>query len=371
MTDMGENTSFKKYLNLFSNFLNEGIILLDNQRRISFINSPAKSILGIRKGRTKHALEAHLKQKDELYGIIRRSLERGKDIINSEITHSLKRREKKLLITVLYLSDLEDAQNPSLLIICNDITNLWKLHRKERELLQQLRENHVDHMESLRQIAVSVAHEVRNPIASIGGYANLLLRKIDEFGNQAKSVKKYLQYIQEDAERLNAIVEQTEKYSDIREIHFKKENIVTVFDEVFRYALRLSKKQSVRIEIHKEDRELYTLYIDRARLKDSLKKLFKYTIEISEANSTLATSLSFTPYDLEMSIDIPTERISEEDAQFLFDPFFSGTQELNFDLTIVHRIITLHGGIIRSERGKRNNLIFTISLPKEKRLRSP
>jgi nitrogen-specific signal transduction histidine kinase len=369
---MGENTFFNRYLNLFSNYLNEGIILLDNRRRISFINSSAKSILGIKgRGRLKAQIEAILNRNEELNDIIRSSLEGGKDIINKEITYKLKSREKKLLFTILFLSDLDDAKGPSLLIICNDITNLWKLHRKERELLKQLRENHVDHMESLRQIADSVAHEVRNPIASIGGYANLLLKKIDEFGEEAKSVKKYLNYIRKDAERLNAIVQQTEKYSDIREIHFKIENIVTVFDEVFRYALRLSKKQSVHIEIHKEDREQYTLYIDRARLKDSLKKLFKYSIQISEANATLATSLSFTHYDLEISIDIPTGRISEEDAHFLFDPFFSSTQEPNFDLTIVHRIITLHGGVIRSEKGKRNNLIFTISLPKEKRIRIP
>lgn len=367
---MGENTSFKKYLSLFSNFLTEGIILLDNQRRVSFINSSARSILGIKKGRAKPALEALCKQEDELYGIIMRSLTQGRDIINREIIHTPKSREKKLLITVLILSNADDAQGPSLLIICNDITKLWKLHCKERELLQQLRENNVDHMESLRQIADSVAHEVRNPIASIGGYANLLLKKIDKFGKEAKGVKKYLQYIRKDAERLNTIVEQTEKYSDIREIHFKKENIVTLFDEVFRYALRLSKKQDLRIEIQKEDSEQYTLYIDQARLKDSLKRLFKYAIQISEANSTLSTSLSFTPYELEMTIDIPTERISEEDAQFLFDPFFSSTQEPNFDLTIVHRIITMHGGVIRSEKGK-NNLIFTISLPKEKRLRTP
>lgn len=367
---MGENTSFKKHLNLFSNYLNEGIILLDHQRRVSFINSSAKSILGIRKGRATPALETILQRKDELGGLIRRSLERGRDIINSEIAYTLKSREKKLLITVIFIT-VDSAQSPSLLIICNDITKLWKLHRKERELLRQLRENHVDHMESLRQIADSVAHEVRNPIASIGGYANLLLKKINLFGKEAKSVKKYLHYIRKDAERLNAIVEQTEKYSDIREIHFKKENIVTLFNEVFRYALRLAKKQGIRIEIQKEDRGQYILYIDRAKLKDSLKMLFKYTIQISEANSTLAMSLSFTPYDLEMSIDIPTEMVSEDETQFLFDPFFSSTQEPNLDLTIVHRIITLHGGIIRSERGKRNNLIFTISLPKEKRLRNP
>ncbi len=372
MTDMGENTSFNRYLNLFSNYLNEGIILLDNHQGISFINNSAKSILGIRgRGRSKAQIEAILNRNDELNDIIRSSLEGRKDIINKEITYKLKTRQKKLLFTILCLSDLDDRHGPSLLIICTNLTTLWKLHRKERELLQQLRKNHIDHMESLRQIADSIAHEVRNPIASIGGYANLLLKKFNEFGKESKSVKKYLNYIRKDAERLNAIVEQTEKYSDTSEIHFKKENIIAVFNEVFRYALRLSKKERVHIEIMKEDRGRYLIYIDNRKLKDSLKKLFKYAIQLSEANATISTSLSFTPYNVELSIEIPTDSISEKDKQFLFDPFFSSTDKLSFDLAIVHRIIILHGGVIRVERGKRSTLTFNISIPKEKRLRTP
>lgn len=366
---MGESTSFKHTLHLFSRLLTEGIVLLNNRQQLIYCNDAAKKILGISGTGRAVRKRAFLSRNEAFMQIIREALTTGKEAVKREVAHRARGIERRLLVTAAAIDVGEDSESPYLLVICNNITTLWKLHRKERELMEQLQQNHMDHMESLRQIADSVAHEVRNPIVSIGGYARLLLKRVEGLGRSASDFKKYLTYICEDAERLNDIVTTTEKYSDTSEVQLQKRNIIPLFNEVLGHVRRLARKGGIAVKIMRGEIETYMMYIDRKKLKDALKRLFSYSVQLCTEGSTLSINLSITPYDAEMILAIRTERLTPEDVRFIFNPFFTTSEQmLNFDLPIVHRTILLHGGAIRAGM-EENTLTFTLALPKEKRLR--
>ncbi len=366
---MGESTSFKHILHLFSHLLTEGIVLLNNRQQLIYCNDAAKKILGITRTDRAVRKRAFLSRNKILMQIIREARTTGAEAANREVTHRSRGIERRLLVTVAPIDVREDSESPYLILVCNNITTLWKLHRKERELMEHLQQNHIDHMESLRQIADSIAHEVRNPIVSIGGYARLLLKRVEGLGPSAPDFKKYLTYICEDAERLSDIVTTTEKYSDTSEVLLQKRNIIPLFNEALGNARRLARKGGIAVKIMRGEIETYTMYIDRKKLRDSLKRLISYSVHLSTAGSTMAITLSITPYDAEMILAVRTERITPEDVRFIFNPFFTTTEQiLNFDLPIVHRTVLLHGGAIHAGM-EENTLTFTLSLPKEKRLR--
>ena len=64
-----------------------------------------------------------------------------------------------------------------------------------------------------------------------------------------------------------------------------------------------------------------------------LKNVIRQSIYLSKDETSLIISINFSPYDVEILVDIYTNKISEVDAHYIFNPFLSLVeQEPNFDL---------------------------------------
>jgi len=368
---MEKKLILKKYLNLFANYLNEGIIFIDNKKKVSQLNESGKKILGIRKNiRANTNIDAIIKDKNcDLYKLIETSYNSGKNIKNYELTYHRSLKNIKLLVSIIVFENPDNTKERFLLVIFSDITSTWKLFLKERELLNHLRENYLHHMENLKQISDNIAHEVRNPIVSIGAYANLLHKKCNMFGKNNKEAKKYINYILKDTERLDKLVSQAEKYTNTEEIRLRKEDVKKIISDALKYGNRLSKKFNVVFEHSNLNKEKYLVYADKGKLKEAFRNLIKQSMFLSRKESHLKINVNFSPYTIEMFIDIHTNKISEVNAHHILNPFFSvSDQEPNFDLAIAQRIIILHGGLIKVDLQNKHNLSIDVSLPKEKRI---
>ena len=354
------------------NHLDEGVLLVDTRERVIFINRYAKRAFGLKQRKNHHGSLSSLLESSNpgFYRFLSQSIKDNRFVSHHEMTFIQKKeRELKLMITLLPPAP-GNGGKPHFSIIIKDITEIWKLHLKEKRLIYQIKNRYIDQMETLRQIADSVAHEVRNPIVSIGGYANLLLRKCAlKDGRDLEELKKYITYIKEDAERLNHIVNQVERYSDISDIKFQRENTVTVFQEIFRYAKKISQKEKITLETPPIELEEYPIYIDRSKFSTAIKNLLRHSLLLSLPDRPVVISLRFAPYEISLKIELTTNKLKEEDVHFIFNPFYSlSTQNVDFDLAIAQRLIILHGGIIQTNMDNKNRLLFRISIPKEKRL---
>jgi nitrogen-specific signal transduction histidine kinase len=352
------------------NRLREGVLVLDEQKNVIVRNSAAESILGLRiKPRDRINIENLFRSRNpEMYRFLFQAFQSCDNHQDYEIVYHKKSRAVRLLASTYAHWEGNSPREYFFFIILRDITEVWRLVQREKHLLVQLRKSYMDQMENLRQIAQSVAHEVRNPIASIGGYANLMLRKLDEGEMSGTDFANFLNIIRADTERLHRIVDQVEKYSDSSEITLRKENIVSLFRQMVDYGKKLSQEHRVAFEAPPIRPEEYLIHIDRPRLKLGLYNLVRHSILLSRRESRLKTRLNFTPFEVDFMLDIHTD-MQKEETPFLFNPFYStSNRELSFDLALAQRIVMQHGGVIRAIWKPESVLRLHLSMPREKRM---
>jgi len=352
------------------NRLREGVLVLDEQKNVIVRNSAAESILGLRiKPRDRINIENLFRSRNpEMYRFLFQAFQSCDNHQDYEIVYHRKSRAVRLLASTYAHWEGNSPREYFFFIVLRDITEVWRLVQREKHLLVQLRKSYMDQMENLRQIAQSVAHEVRNPIASIGGYANLMLRKLDEGEMSGTDFANFLNIIRSDTERLHRIVDQVEKYSDSSEITLRKENIVSLFRQMVDYGKKLSEEHRVAFEAPRIRPDEYLVYIDRPRLKLGLYNLVRHSILLSRRESRLKAYLNFTPFEVDFMLDIHTD-MQKEETSFLFNPFYStGNRELSFDLALAQRIVMQHGGVIRAVWKPESVLRLHLSMPREKRL---
>ncbi len=359
-----------KHIGELLNSLEEGVIVLDELANIIYRNRAAEKILGIKidlreRGSARRAFGSFC---GDLYEIAASALSSGQKTKNREIACRRGNREAKVQVSAYPYPDEKRRRGVNLFIVLHDITEIWRLHSTQRRLVSQLRKNYTDQLENLRQIAESVAHELRNPIVTIGGYANLLLKKFRGAGGEQGEHGRYLSYIREETDRLATIVTQVERYADLNEVHLKRENMVRIIQSALRRGRKLAAKSSVSLVAPELELREYHIYVDRDKIKSAYVNLLKNSILLSKKEKPVQVHYSATPYELCLSVDVRTS-LMKEDVPFLFNPFYStGMRELNFELAASQRIAILHGGIIDTLWQPEDNLTFRFTIPKEKRL---
>ena len=361
---------FDKHTIELINRLREGVLVLDEQKNVIVRNRAAETILGLKiKPRDRINIENLFRARNpELYRFLFQAFQSCDNHQDYGIVYHKKSRTVRLLASTYAHWEGNLPREYFFFIILRDITEVWRLVQREKHLLLQLRKSYMDQMENLRQIAQSVAHEVRNPIVSIGGYANLMLKKLDAGEGRPEDFTNFLNIIRSDTERLHRIVDQVEKYSDASEISLRKENIVSLFRQMIEYGKKLSREHGVAFEEPPILSDEYQVYIDRQRLKLGLYNLVRHSILLSRSESRLKTRLNFTPFEVDFTLDIHTD-MQKEETPFLFNPFYStSNRELNFDLALAQRIVMQHGGVIRASWKPESVLRLHLSMPREKRL---
>ena len=347
----------------------EGVLLVDNCGTIIYINKRARKILKIpAKSKCRRTLDSVFKSENpEILKPLTGQCS-SKKPIHAKIEYLEEKKDKQLQVTAHIINETVDGAPYHVLILLKDVSDMWTLNVRERELHIQLRKNYINQMENLRQISQSIAHEIRNPLVAIGGYANLLLKKFP--ADISPDARKYMEYIEHDAERLNKIVAQVDQYTRIDDVAFSKQNMKPVFEKILAYSKKEAKKTQLSFDAACDFLENYVVNIDSAKLIAALKKVVMHSMHLAKTGTEYYLSLRFEPYQIFFGIEFTTEIISEQDIEFLFNPFYSAenAEKMNFDLASAQRIIILHGGLIKAEWLPRKRTYFKIIIPREKRM---
>ncbi len=350
--------------------MEEGVLVLDERRAVILKNRAAEKIIGHRLNpASRTCIDTLLADANKPFcTLLGGAILSGESFSNREIAYRRRNREARLLVSVFSHTYPPPARATHLYVLLRDITRLWRLHVKEKQLMAQVRKNYIVQMENLRQIAESVAHEVRNPIASIGGYANLLVKKMDEGKGSAQEYRKFIAYIREDAERLLALVSEVEKYTDNSGVRFSRENVMRVVADSLIFAKRIGTRTGVKVEAPQVEPAECLVFIDPARLKAAFRNLVRQAITLSSGTEPVTIHLHVNPFEIVFAVDIST-KLPREDVPFLFNPFFSAQEhKMNFELANAQRVLMLHGGMISTHWGGEERLTFRLSMPREKRL---
>jgi PAS domain S-box-containing protein len=231
--------------------------------------------------------------------------------------------------------------------IIRDITELKSL--QERLIM-------TEKMAALGEVAAKVAHEIRNPLVSVGGFARRLEKKLEG------SLKEYADIIAREVERLESIL--NEILGFVKEIRIVKEVVDSnkLIEEVI--SLIKSEIDERGITLVRETGEATDIYIDPNRIKEALLNILSNAVQSIGNNGTIFIKTYVKDNNAVVEIRDTGEGIDEETLPFIFDPFFTTKKTgTGLGLTITHKIIEEHKGSIEVESKPGKGSMFRVFIP--------
>jgi signal transduction histidine kinase len=224
--------------------------------------------------------------------------------------------------------------------------------------LKNLREKltSAEKMAALGEVAAKVAHEIRNPLVSVGGFAKRLDRKLD--GN----LKEYAEIIVKEVDRLENILKEILGFVKETRLYKETVDINSIIEDVI--TLMKSDIEDRNLNIRKDLRSQKTVFVDPHRVKDAIVNI------ISNAAQAMVGSgaISIRTYDSKDAVILEIEDtgrgIPASDLPFIFNPFFTTKSAgTGLGLAITLRIIQEHDGHIDVQSEVDRGSIFKIVIP--------
>lgn len=248
-----------------------------------------------------------------------------------------------------------------IILLMRDITE-----RKEYEykLMQ------ADRMAAVGFLAAGVAHEINNPLTSIAGFSEGLLKRINTLDTglapqQLKSLKEYLNVINSEAYRCKDIIHNLQTFSQTSSDAFENVPIDKIIKDTISLFRQRAKDQHIKINYNNH----LTCGVDMVNGKESqLKHLFLNLIirafKSAEGGGELDISASTAGNQIEIVICDNGESSCQGDRKF---DLLSGKNGFgnDIDLSICYNIIQHHNGSIKMNTATEGNKVavyFPISI---------
>lgn len=199
-----------------------------------------------------------------------------------------------------------------------------------------------ERLAALGKLSAGVAHEVRNPVMVIGGFARRLRK---QFGD-VEPVRKSAEVILSEAERLERMVVDIEAFCRLPQPTLRPVVLDRLMERLVRGVADACQAHGIEVRtgISGPVREFNA---DEALLEIALNNIVTNAIEAMPDGGTLEVSLDVQPDVVVMSVKDQGLGIAPEDLPNVFDPFFtSKTRGSGLGLTASHRIVYDHGGEI-------------------------
>lgn len=223
---------------------------------------------------------------------------------------------------------------------------------------------HAKRLATIGEMVAHVAHEIRNPLVAIGGFA----RKIQKSASQKNEheLQHYSGIIAEEVSRLENILTNMLNFSRLSRPNPQLTNINDIIDETCMLLGLDDSKISHGIHLQKAlDRTLPHILIDRQQIKQVLINLIQNAISFMPENGVLRLATRRETGSIRVSVTDSGPGIAPEHLEELFNPFYTTKSDgIGLGLPIAQQIIHSHGGKIEVESaiGKGTTFSFTLRI---------
>lgn len=231
-----------------------------------------------------------------------------------------------------------------------------KTARKDLKIAQEHLKR-VEKMAAVDEIVSGIAHEIKNPLASLSGSIQLLREDMAPTGEN----DKLMQIILRETDRLRQIVTDIRLISkpgrtnaELIDISKAIDDVKTLFDNTPDWHARIN-------IVTRLERDLY-VYMDTVHLQQILWNLIKNAAESIEGKGKIKVSL-YSPKHKRIYLTIQDTGlgIDKKIAPHIFDPFFTTKRDgTGLGLSIIHRIVDTYDGMIDFESIPGKGTVFTL-----------
>jgi len=332
--------------------MHTGVIMVEPDGRLAELNHAAERLLGVR---SEDCLGRPLAEVfDTETGVgraLRLALDTGSDEVQAERSLHLTRGTVPVAVTGSRVIDSDGV----LIGAMETFTDLTEQKRMQAEVQQDRV------LRALGEMAATVAHEIRNPLGGIGGYAGLLARGIPPEDPKRKLVDKIIGGVSS----LNKIVSNLLVYT--RRTHLQKQTLdmAAWLEGILAH---------VGIEIEKEGKQIRLVRdfpattllaeIDPERFQQIMLNLLINAIQSIEGEGLIRLGLRAMGNQLELTLEDSGKGIEAANLEQIFTPFFTTKEQgTGLGLAIVKKIVDLHDGVISVESQVGKGTLFRIVLP--------
>jgi two-component system sensor histidine kinase HydH len=217
----------------------------------------------------------------------------------------------------------------------------------------------VERLSALGQLSAGLAHEIRNPLASIAGAAAILQRNEDLTPKHAKCID----IITNESRRLNGLLTNFLNFARPPAPHFQAINLHAVLDSVLSLANHGIRDIAVHCEKHIPP-NLPRVEGDPEQLEQVLLNLMINAIEASPNGETVKISAEVEHCKVVIKVIDQGHGVPAANIDRLFDPFFTTKEHgTGLGLPVAHQIMTQMGGAILAQRGGERGMVFSVVLP--------
>jgi len=261
-----------------------------------------------------------------------------------------------------------------------DKLEIINLNSDLRRYIEELQKVHgrlvqVEKMSELGRIAADIAHEIRNPLTSIGGFARRLEKKLSQISNEKECVlilareKEHAEIIISEVNRLERILKDILTFSREVKYNFIKQDVNGIVREALQTFIAASKEQSIQVD-EKLNSALPEILIDRDAVRLAVNNLISNAIGAMPDGGTISakTYMEETNYVNYVVISIADtgHGIPSDKLSMIFEPFYSSKEigkGTGLGLSICKKIIDEHNGLIRVESELYKGTSFKLMFP--------
>jgi len=243
-----------------------------------------------------------------------------------------------------------------------DLEESYAKLRRQTDLLLKTGERieSAARLSTLGELSASLAHEIRNPLASI----RLVSDNLRDLMTQSEEASEYLDILRKEVERLNLVVEQ---YLSMAKTQKSKQQDVDVNQAIHDVLLLVGQPaQKQQIVLDFQEGRIPLIEGEQTQLKQAFLNLALNAIQAMPDGGRLRIITSAEQGSLSITFTDTGQGLQGEDVEQIFAPFYTTRDKgTGLGLAITRKIIESHSGTIHALPAEPTGISFSIRLPCE------
>lgn len=331
--------------------MTNGVITLDLEGRLVSANEAAESILGLEDKKWKRVSFKEVWPEDNpLVRMLDKCLQTETPCRNQEISlETGSGRQRTLMINTSFLQDARETTIGALVVI-HDITELKVLEARMRQS---------DRLAALGTLSAGLAHEIRNPLAAVKTFVQLLPKKI----TSPTFFDKFQVTVPRELNRINDLIENLLQLARPPKLKFKMTPLTDSLAEAADLYRDKLEAANITLEIQKEE-PLPELWADATHLIRAFSNLILNAKEAMPDGGGLTITVQPLENGVQLQFIDTGMGMDQATKENIFNPFFTTKDKgTGLGLAMTHKIIEEHGGDIQVSSSPGQGTTFTLKLP--------
>jgi two-component system sensor histidine kinase AtoS len=323
-----------------------GVMTFDKNGFATTINRAAEEMLGTSRAQASGKNCQDIFSSGDICRAVRDTIEKKLPSTRMETTIDRPAGKAWLGFNTAVLADRQQGEVLGVILSFSDLTEVKRL-QEQMELKERLT--------ALGEMSAGIAHELRNPMAVISGYLNLLSKKIDPVNQHI------IRDITSEINGMSRIIGDLLTFARPASLNRVAVNIKELIEGCLSNVLQAKDADAKITTVLSLDN--VEALLDEGLIRQALNNLFQNAVEAMPDGGTM-TIEAHGGRNLTVTVADTGMGVPEDTIKKIFLPFFTTKDKgVGLGLALVHKIVLSHGGRIEVESKKGKGTAFVVIIP--------